>query len=65
MGIYGMKYFFMMKYLCLLWSFLQSTTSKKEIAIQYTGIAKGPLFPTLLEIQPAAIDHGANISQYS
>ncbi len=43
----------------------QSTTSDKNVAIQYTGISENRKYPTLLEIQPAAVDHGADISKYS
>ena len=32
------------------WGFM-STTSNKDIAVQYTGIAKGRCFPTLLQVQ--------------
>jgi ankyrin repeat protein len=46
------------------WGFM-STTSNKSIAIMYTGIAKGKMLPTLLQITPAAIDHGADISKFS
>ena len=52
--------YFQLIFLCV-----QSTTSNKQIAIQYTGIAQGRSYPTLLEIQPAAIDHGADIHKYS
>ncbi len=46
------------------WGFI-STTSDKSIAIQYTGIAKGRAYPTVLQVRPAAIDHGADISEFS
>ncbi len=46
------------------WGFI-STTSDKAIAIQYTGIAKGRSFPTVLQVRPAAVDHGADISEFS
>ena len=46
------------------WGFM-STTSKKEVAIQYTGVAVGKKLPTLLQFTPAAIDHGADISSFS
>jgi hypothetical protein len=33
-----------------------STTSHKSIAVQYTGIAKGRCFPTLLQVlQPSPL----------
>ena len=46
------------------WGFI-STTSDKAIAIQYTGIAKGNLFPTVLQVRPAAVDHGGDIGDFS
>ena len=46
------------------WGFM-STTSDKAVAIEYTGISKGKLFPTLLQVRPAAVDHGGDISEYS
>ena len=46
------------------WGFM-STTANKEIALQYTGVDKGKPFATLLKIQPAAVDHGADISEFS
>ena len=42
-----------------------STTANREVAIQYTGVARGRPFPTLLEIRPAAVDHGADIGDFS
>ena len=44
------------------WGFM-STTADRAIAIQYTGIAQGRAFPTLLMIQPAAVDHGGDIGK--
>ncbi len=46
------------------WGFM-STTSKKDVAIQYTGVAVGKKLPTLLQFTPAAIDHGADVSSFS
>jgi hypothetical protein len=46
------------------WGFM-STTSKKDVAIQYTGVAVGKKLPTLLQFSPAAIDHGADVSCFS
>jgi ankyrin repeat protein len=46
------------------WGFI-STTSDKAVAIQYTGIAKGRPFPTVLQVRPAAVDHGGDIGDYS
>jgi ankyrin repeat protein len=46
------------------WGFI-STTSDKAVAIQYTGIAKGRPFPTVLQVRPAAVDHGGDIGEYS
>ena len=46
------------------WGFM-STTSDKDVAVEYTGIGKGRLFPTLLQVRPAAVDHGGDISEYS
>ena len=46
------------------WGFM-STTADRAIAVQYTGIAQGRAFPTLLMIQPAAVDHGGDIGKFS
>ena len=46
------------------WGFM-STTSRKEVAIQYTGAAQGRSLPTLLQVRAAAVDHGADISEFS
>lgn len=46
------------------WGFI-STTSDKAIAIQYTGIAKGRPFPTVIQVRPAAVDHGGDIGDFS
>ena len=46
------------------WGFM-STTSDKAVAMEYTGVTKGKLFPTLLQVRPAAVDHGGDISEYS
>ena len=44
------------------WGFM-STTSDRSVAVQYTGVAKGSAFPTLLMIQAAAVDHGGDIGK--
>jgi hypothetical protein len=44
------------------WGFM-STTADRAVAMQYTGIAQGRAFPTLLMIQPAAVDHGGDIGE--
>ena len=44
------------------WGFM-STTSKKEVAVMYSGVAKGRALPTLLKFEAAAVDHGADISR--
>jgi hypothetical protein len=46
------------------WGFM-STTADRGVAVQYTGVARGRPFPTLLEIRPAAVDHGADIGEFS
>jgi hypothetical protein len=46
------------------WGFM-STTTEKAVAIQYSGIGMGKKFPTVLVISPAAVDHGADIKEFS
>ena len=46
------------------WSFV-STTSKKDDAIQYSGVAEKKPIPTVLEIRPGALDRGACIEKFS
>ena len=44
------------------WGFM-STTADRNIAVHYTGVAEGKAVPTLLKIQPAAVDHGGDIGK--
>jgi hypothetical protein len=46
------------------WGFM-STTSRKEIAIQYSGILEGKPIPTIFEIDSGAVDRGAILTEYS
>ena len=46
------------------WGFM-STTTNKAVAINYSGISRGKSYPTLFLIHPAAVDHGADIKEYS
>jgi hypothetical protein len=48
------------------WGFM-STTSKRDVALRYSGVKKGMPFPTILEFTAEAIDRGAcikDLSQY-
>ncbi len=46
------------------WGFM-STTSKKSIAIQYSGVKEGKPLAMLFEIQVSSVDRGACIQEFS
>jgi hypothetical protein len=46
------------------WGFM-STTSKKLIAIQYSGVKEGKPLAMLFEVQVSSVDRGACIQEFS
>jgi hypothetical protein len=46
------------------WGFL-STTSNKQIALQYSGVREGRPFAMVLEISISSVDRGASIKDFS
>ena len=48
------------------WGFM-STTSRREVAVLYSGVGEGKPLPTVFEIRAGAVDRGAcirDLSQY-